>query len=77
MLFYAEMLEIAGYFTAIYYCCQNGHVAFAVLTFSHIDPKAFNLHLLQLEFLRGMSSSQVLLRDLPFFPSGFRTTFLR
>ena len=33
---YAEMLEVAGYFTAVSDRRQNGHVAFAVQTFSHL-----------------------------------------
>ena len=38
------MLELAAYFTAVGDGCQNGHVAFAVLTFGHIDPKDFSQH---------------------------------
>jgi len=40
----AEMFEVAGYFTAVCDGCQNGHVAFALLTLSHIDPKDFSEH---------------------------------
>ena len=40
----AEMLEVAGYFTAVGDGYQNGYVAFAVLTLSHIDPKDFSKH---------------------------------
>jgi len=74
---HAEMLEVAGYFTAVGDGCQNGHVAFAVLTFGHIDPKDFSQHFAPAGVFKGNAVCAGFFGDLPFFSSGFRTTFFR
>jgi hypothetical protein len=76
-MLYAEMFEVAGYFTVVGDGCYNSHVAFTMLTLSHIDLKDFSQHFVPARVLRGLSSVQLLLGDFPFFSSGFRTTFLR
>ena len=43
-VFNVEMFEIAGYFTAVGDGCKSIHVAFAVLTLSHIDFESFSEH---------------------------------
>jgi len=52
-MLYAEMLEVAGYSTAVGDGYQNGHVAFAVLTFGHIGPKDFSEHFAPARVFKG------------------------
>jgi hypothetical protein len=37
-MLYAEMFEVAGYFTVVGDGCYNGHVAFTMLTLSLHHP---------------------------------------
>jgi hypothetical protein len=43
-MLYAEMLELAGYLTAVDDGCYISHVTYTVLTLSYVDFKDFSQH---------------------------------